>query len=203
MLPWASSSTNLTRGRKSWTLLDRDQHWKNTIRSTWLIKKSSVAHVKAGSNTVSGNIRTRARKRERERETDIADLHRDRRKHTDTSRSRDHLVPVWQANTYIHTCLYHGYLASIDSSYRKLDVQTHLTVPSYSSPPEGCHSLLYFKGSSFRQGFLSTTASSVVSPEGMSPVVSLPHCSLPFSDASSSVGHFCVFSYGSLDWIVI
>jgi len=125
----------------------------------------------------------RARKRERwresKRETDIGDSHRGIAGNTLTP--HDHAVALsrWQASTYIHTRLYHGYLASIDNSYRKLQCAHSL---GCSSPtPRGCRYILS-RGIEFPRGFLPSVARSAASlGKNCRKGLVSPHCSLPFS----------------------
>lgn len=104
----------------------------------------------------SGSIPREEERGERERERHgHRDSHRDRRKYTDTSRSRDHLVRVTSEHLRTHAGIFiTGISRRLIIVIENSDVHTHSAALSHSDSPAGVAVPILSRGIEFPRGFL-------------------------------------------------
>lgn len=115
---------------------------------------SVVARVKEQLIPIPGVFREKKKESERERDTDIAiHIGNTRRKYTDTSRSRDHLVRVTSEHLRTHAGIFiTGISRRLIIVIENSDVHTHSAALSHSDSPAGVAVPFYLEGLSFREG---------------------------------------------------
>lgn len=143
------SSLELRRAR---TERECSVNVKRTQSGVWMTNKRRRRRERAADSDSGSIPREEERERERERRGH-RDSHWDRRKYTDTSRSRDHLVPVTSEHLRTHAGIFiTGISRRLIIVIENSDVHTHSAALSHSDSSAGVAVPFYLEGLSFREG---------------------------------------------------